>query len=143
MFPYEQSIKDKPLMDDHTMALISALHALISDLGNDGGLVSPSVYDTAQVIRLAPPDEGSLRAQEWLIAQQQADGGWGDPELPRARDVPTLAALLALHDHGDDLQAASVVRAGVAFLRNHAPKHWSGSLPGSTATTTPRGSPRG
>jgi hypothetical protein len=115
-------------MDDHTTTLISALHALISDLGNDGGLVSPSIYDTAQVIRLAPPAEGCRRAQAWLVGQQQADGGWGDPALPRARDVPTLASLLALHDRLDYPQAASAVRAGAAFLHDHAPRYWSGSL---------------
>jgi hypothetical protein len=116
-------------MDYQTATLIAALHTLINDLGNDGGLVSPSVYDTAQVIRLAAPAEGSLGAREWLAAQQQPDGGWGDPALPRARDLPTLAALLALRAHADDPHVSSVVRAGVAFLHDHAHEHWSGSLP--------------
>jgi halimadienyl-diphosphate synthase len=115
-------------MDQHTPLLIAELQALISNLGNDGGLVSPSIYDTAQVLRLAPPADGDLRAQEWLLAQQQPDGGWGDAALPRARDVPTLATLLALHAHQDEPQIWAAIQAGTAFLRSHAPEHWSGSL---------------
>jgi hypothetical protein len=115
-------------MDQHTFTLIAELQALLNDLGNDGGLVSPSIYDTAQVLRLAPPADGGAHAREWLLAQQRPDGGWGDPALPRARDLPTIAALLALHAHRGDPRAAEAVRAGTAFLRDHAPEHWSGSL---------------
>jgi hypothetical protein len=115
-------------MDQHTPTLIAELQTMLNNLGSDGGLVSPSIYDTAQVLRLAP-DASSLQAREWLITQQQPDGGWGNPAIPRARDVPTLAVLLALHAHRADPHISNVIHAGTAFLRAHAPEHWSGGLP--------------
>ena len=77
--------------------LLTDLQCQIADLGKDGGLIGPSVYDTAQVLRLMPPREGVGPALSWLTEQQHPDGGWGDPSVPRARDVPTLAAVLAIH----------------------------------------------
>jgi hypothetical protein len=115
-------------MDRLTSTVLTDLQALLNSLGNDGGLVSPSVYDTAQVLRLAPPADGGLRARQWLLAQQQPDGGWGDPAMPRARDLPTLATLLALYVDRDNPQTRDVVHAGTAFLRDHAPTYWSASL---------------
>jgi hypothetical protein len=104
------------------------LRHLIADLGRDGGLISPSIYDTAQVVRLTPPAEGVWPALNWLIDQQQADGGWGDPVVPRARDVPTLAAVLALSVHQQRRAVRESLQAGVAFLRRQA-AYWSGPLP--------------
>jgi hypothetical protein len=108
--------------------LTTDLRHLIGDLGRDGGLISPSIYDTAQVVRLAPPETGVWPALNWLMAQQHADGGWGDPVVPRARDVPTLAAVLALSAHQQRRVVRESVQAGVAFLRRQA-AHWSGPLP--------------
>ncbi|GAB4425488.1 MAG: hypothetical protein OHK0015_05570 [Chloroflexi bacterium OHK40] len=108
--------------------LLTDLRHTLRELGKDGGLTSPSIYDTAQVIRLAPPAEGIWPALDWLIDQQRADGGWGDPRVPRARDLPTLAAILALHTYGNRRRAREAVQAGLAFLRRQA-VHWNGALP--------------
>jgi halimadienyl-diphosphate synthase len=105
--------------------LVSELRGLIATLGADGGLIGPSVYDTAQVLRFAPPADPAP-ALDWLLDQQQADGGWGDPAVPLARAVPTLAALLALHAHRPDAEARQ--GAGLAFLRGQAPR-WAGPPP--------------
>lgn len=108
--------------------LLADLRHLLADLGRDGGRISASIYDTAQVIRLSPPDEGVWPALEWLLAQQQADGGWGDPSVPRARDLPTLAAVLALHSNAARRQAREAVQEGLAFLHRQA-SWWGGPLP--------------
>ncbi|MBD2248543.1 hypothetical protein [Nostoc sp. FACHB-888] len=63
------------------LTLFTELRSLIADLGKNGGLISPSVYDTAQVLRFYPPATGVEPALEWLLTQQQADGGWGNPRI--------------------------------------------------------------
>lgn len=97
--------------------LLTDLCSLITNLGKDGGLISPSVYDTAQVLRLFPPQQDVWPAVDWLLGQQQADGGWGDPAAPLARDVPTLASVLALHTYGNRKATRDAAQAGLAFLR--------------------------
>ena len=99
------------------------LQALVANLGKDGGLVSPSIYDTAQVIRCYPPPEGTQPAIEWLLQQQHGDGGWGEPSSPYARDVPTLAAILALHSAQEPTHQATI-DAGLDFLEQQA-EQWS------------------
>src|SRR5690348_10502098 len=106
-------------------ALLTELRSLIQDLGRDGGLIGPSIYDTAQVIRLAPPASGVQHTLSWLVSQQQPDGGWGDPAIPFARDVPTLAALLALHLYANCAKDHAIIQAGQKFLWQHA-QHWAG-----------------
>ncbi len=108
--------------------LFTDLRYLIDDLGKDGGLISPSVYDTAQVIRLMPPQEGMHQAIEWLLRQQQPDGGWGELDIPRARDLPTLAAILALYAYRGVSCVAEAMDRGLRFLRRQA-IHWAGPLP--------------
>lgn len=108
--------------------LLTDLRYLIADLGVNGGQVSPSIYDTAQTLRLAPPPEGIGPALNWLTEQQQSDGGWGDPVLPRTREVPTLAAMLALHAYGTRTHDRLAVRTALAFLKRQA-WQWMTPLP--------------
>lgn len=104
--------------------LFAELNALVADLGKDGGLISPSVYDTAQLLRLYPPPEGVEPGLDWLISQQKADGGWGDPAVPTARDVPTLAAILTIFTYRKDRTSRQIVNAGLEFLEQQA-EQWA------------------
>ena len=104
--------------------LTTDLRHIIQDLGTDGGMNSASIYDTAQVLRFVPPQGLIWPALEWLGMQQQPDGGWGDPAVARARDVSTLAAILALQKYGARIQEERAIYAGLAFLRHQA-SYWS------------------
>lgn len=110
-------------MNNRNAALISQLRSLITDLGKDGGTISPSIYDTAQVLRFYPPPEGPEPALDWLVAQQQADGGWGNVNAPFARVTPTVATLLALHQYRRDRHTEAIIDAGLKFLHQQAP-YW-------------------
>jgi hypothetical protein len=100
--------------------LLTNLRALIANLGRGGGLMSPSVYDTAQTLRFHPPASGTRPALEWLMGQQCADGGWGDPAMPQTRDVPTLASLLALYAYNEAMAVFFSIERGLDFLREQA-----------------------
>jgi hypothetical protein len=104
--------------------LLTELRSLIADLGKNGGLISPSVYDTAQVLRFYPPSAGVEPALEWLLKQQQADGGWGNPVVPLFRDVPTLASVLTLHTYKDFKGSQEALKAGLVFLQEQA-SYWN------------------
>jgi hypothetical protein len=108
--------------------LLTDLRYLLADLGEGGGLIGPSIYDTAQALRLAPPASGVWSALDWLRDQQHADGGWGQIDTPRARDLPTLAAILALHTYGARTRDRAAVEAGLSFLRRQW-SHWHAPLP--------------
>jgi hypothetical protein len=115
-------------MNPYINLLIADLQALIAALGKDGGQMSPSVYDTAQVLRYAPPGEGTEPAIEWLLTQQHVDGGWGSLAAPLSRHMPTLAAVLALHRYGKNVAAREALQAGVEFLYQTA-YQWQPPLP--------------
>ncbi|MEV8455561.1 prenyltransferase/squalene oxidase repeat-containing protein [Streptomyces sp. NPDC052095] len=102
------------------------LHSLIDDLGTGGGAITPAVYDTARAATLLPHRPGTGDMLRWLTTRQQPDGGWGNPLIPHARDLPTLAAVLALAHHP---ACRSSTERGIAFLRHHAPQVWEGPVP--------------
>ncbi|MFT3768119.1 MAG: hypothetical protein QM820_21930 [Minicystis sp.] len=108
--------------------LLADLKSLIAELGTKEGVNSAAVYDTAQVLRLCPPDEGVSDGLDWLLSRQQADGGWGAPSRPMYRDIPTLAAVLVLDVHEEHVGASAAVRAGMAFLARQAGQ-WAEPLP--------------
>ncbi|OJH38866.1 hypothetical protein [Cystobacter ferrugineus] len=103
--------------------LIETLRAEILALGQQGGVVTPSVYDTAQVLRYAPPVDPQP-VIDWLLRQQHVDGGWGPEVMPLARHVPTLAAVLALLVSSDSPGSHDAAARGLDFLRRTA-ELWS------------------
>ena len=100
--------------------MVSHLRMIISSLREDGGLMSPSIYDTAQAVRFSPPRNGARQTLDWLLMQQHDDGGWGDPAAPKTRDVPTIASVLALHTFRDQVRSEEARRRGLAFLQGQA-----------------------
>ncbi|MBX3013644.1 MAG: hypothetical protein KF832_19140 [Caldilineaceae bacterium] len=110
-------------MNTYSAALLAELGSHVTALGKEGGKISPSLYDTAQVIRFYPPPEGPRPALDWLLTQQQADGGWGNPNAPYARPVPTLATLLALYPYQQERPFRTAVEAGLEFLQCQT-THW-------------------
>jgi hypothetical protein len=97
--------------------LMRELLSVLYDLGNDGGLISPSIYDTALKLRLVPCQESMNLTLSWLIEQQKPDGGWGDPLLPLYRDIPSLAAILTLRQYAEFPKAVESYQAGLNFLK--------------------------
>ncbi|MFB9239090.1 prenyltransferase/squalene oxidase repeat-containing protein [Plantactinospora siamensis] len=86
------------------------------------GQVSPSEYETARLVALAPWLPGNAARVDWLLARQRADGGWGPPGGYGV--VPTLSAtdaLLATALAGEDGRrphpSAEPARAADAGLR--------------------------
>lgn len=116
------------MMERGKEILLADLRQIIGDLGKNGGLIGPSVYDTAQVLRFAPPPQGQEDALAWLLSQQYSDGGWGDPTVPMARDVPTLAAVLALHSYQDGSEYRAAIQSGMEFIRAQSAQ-WRGPVP--------------
>lgn len=110
--------------------LATDLHRHIAALGRDLGQMSVSIYDTAQVVRLAPPQPDVLwPVLEWLITQQQEDGGWNAPNMnERERTAPTLAATLALHRYATRHQMHDAVVRGLRWLQRSLPA-WAEPLP--------------
>ncbi|MFJ9456249.1 prenyltransferase/squalene oxidase repeat-containing protein [Kitasatospora sp. NPDC101447] len=102
------------------------LRALVDELGAGGGAITPAVYDTARTAALLPHRPRTGEMLHWLTTRQQPDGGWGDPLTPHARDLPTLAAVLALTPHPAHRPATE---DGIAFLHRHAAQVWNGPVP--------------
>lgn len=109
-----------------TDILISDMRRLVNGLGNAGGSMTPSVYDTAQVLRHAPPIDDVSKGVHWLLEQQRPDGGWGDVFAPQARDVPTIAAMLTLKKYGHTTPANDAIEAAEQFLIANGPRWQDG-----------------
>ncbi len=109
---------------------LARLQGLLPLLGKGGGRISASVYDTAQVLRAYPPPGGVAPGLEWLKRQQQADGGWGSPAAPLYRRISTIAAILALHQYADIVDATESIAAGLEHLRFQR-ELWANTVPDS------------
>lgn len=92
------------------------LKNVIRDLGRDGGSMTPSVYETAQVLRFCPNLVEVDKVVDWLLRCQQPDGGWGEVGAPLYRPVPTLAAILALRDYRSHERVRQACSAGQRYL---------------------------
>ncbi|MGH8572241.1 MAG: prenyltransferase, partial [Gammaproteobacteria bacterium] len=67
----------------------------MSEISSDAyGSVSPSIYETARVVALAPWLSGHVTRVLFLLNSQRRDGKWGDPDGYGL--VPTLSATEAL-----------------------------------------------
>lgn len=112
----------------HTPLLIADLRRQLQSLTVEAQSISPAIYDTAMVLRFAPPSP-FWPAFSWLVEQQAEDGGWCDAGADdRARTVPTLAAVLALYEHQERQSVRAALHAGVAWLQRTA-HTWEGPLP--------------
>lgn len=108
--------------------LLTDVRTLIGSLGQDGGQISASVYDTAQGLRFAPPEDVKP-ALKWLAAQQYIDGGWGNMVAPLARHVPTLASILAFQKYAHQFpEFKESIQEGLDFLIQNA-YQWQPPLP--------------
>jgi hypothetical protein len=85
--------------------------ALLTAMAADPwGRVSPSVYETARLITLAPWLEGHRRRIRFIVDNQHPNGRWGGPAEYGL--VPTLSAVEALLRQG----GGDVANRGVAAL---------------------------
>src|SRR4051812_17130154 len=72
-----------------------AAEALLAETAEDlFGDLSPSVYETARVVRYTPSLSGHSRRVRFLLQQQRAGGEWGGS--PEYALLPTLSAIEAL-----------------------------------------------
>src|SRR3712207_5083418 len=55
-----------------------------------------------------------------MSSKQHPESGWRDPARPLLRDIPTLAAVLALREYGRRQGTRTAIQEGVAFLRKQA-----------------------
>ena len=115
-------------MDRLKRKKIGDLCDLIANLGHEGGQMSPSIYDTAQLLRFCPPDEGVEPALNWLAECQMSDGGWGSNIRSHTREIPTIAALLAFAAYPSFEKSNEVIERGLNFLQHHHSK-WEAIVP--------------
>jgi hypothetical protein len=103
-----------------TDRIFRRLRMLLRRLGRHGGSITPSIYETAQVLRFCPQFVNADEVIGWLLHRQQRDGGWEQAEAPLYRTVPTLAAVLALHEQGRSAAARRAKEDGLRYLaRQH------------------------
>ncbi|MGI5206429.1 prenyltransferase/squalene oxidase repeat-containing protein [Spirillospora sp. CA-108201] len=97
------SVDDRPALaasparhtaaDDYTARAGELVMSLVRE---PWGQVSPSVYETARLVALAPWLTGHEERLTYLLGAQREDGGWGGPGGYAL--VPTLSAVDALLD---------------------------------------------
>lgn len=75
-------------------AVQAAAGLLTETSGNPWGTMSPSVYETARLVRTAPWLDGHAARCDFLLRTQRPDGWWGHPDGYDL--VPTLSATEAL-----------------------------------------------
>jgi hypothetical protein len=114
----------------HTIAdeILFQTHSLIQDLGRQGGLISASEYDTAVVLRFAPPAKESALAAglNWLLSRQHPDGGFGNILAPQFREMISLCVALTLHHYESTYPQLRPAReAAIDFVR-HQTASWDG-----------------
>lgn len=116
-------------MNTITGNLVQEIRSLLLTLDRDGGLITPSIYETAQVLRFYPTTDRIKETVEWLLQQQRSDGAWGDPSAPLYRAVPTVAALLALSRRSSRTQREQdAVSAGIEAFES-LKEQWQGVVP--------------
>lgn len=87
------------------------VHDVVTTVAEDPlGQLSPSVYETARLVALAPWLSGHTERIRFLLATQHPDGSWGGPD--GYGYVPTLSATDALLRCGEHAAA----RRGLAWL---------------------------
>ncbi|HLU08795.1 MAG TPA: hypothetical protein VK003_03955, partial [Oceanobacillus sp.] len=98
------------------MTLYYEIESLLQEIGI--GQMNSTAYDTAWIARLSKLGEPlGFRALDWLREHQLPDGSWGT-EFPACRHdrlVCTLAATIALSEHGDPNDAERLERAKTAL----------------------------
>ncbi|WP_223144547.1 hypothetical protein [Xanthomonas translucens] len=107
--------------------ILHELRQLLREM-HDGGSVGPSCYDTARSLQVHGDWADRQDAYMWLIAQQQADGGWGSTDFPLFRHAPTWASLLALQRVEQLPGAADAIRSATRFLAT-APDPYAHAVP--------------
>ncbi|MFP1739555.1 hypothetical protein [Lonsdalea quercina] len=111
-----------------TENILTELNTLLSDM-HDGGCVGPSVYDTAQLLRFHPNTPDHAGAYRWLIEQQHEDGGWGSPDFPLHRQVPTVAAILSLHEAQPQPEGGSAALSAAAVYLEQEKDRYADEIP--------------
>lgn len=84
------------------------------------GRLGPSAYDTAWMARVPSEDGQGARWPEligWLIEHQWLDGSWGGAlRYYHDRVICTLAALIALREHGEGREAEDAIERGERYI---------------------------
>jgi len=99
-----------------TTDLAEPAHQLVHAMAADPyGDFSPSVYETARLVALAPDLAGHADRVAFLIGEQAADGGWGGPGGYGL--LPTLSATEALVSEFRRVRAPALIAAAARGLK--------------------------
>src|SRR5262245_29400827 len=113
---------DSRSLDGQCACESEAAALLVATASRRFGQISPSIYETARLVAVAPWLPGHRARIDHLLVRQRRDGGWGGPDAYAL--VPTLSATEALLGtllappprSGPVLAAAtSAVDTGLAF----------------------------